>query len=164
MAELLDIIDRDDNIIGTATRDECHSNPELLHHTVHFTFIDRRNKKVLLTQRSYTKKHDAGKYCFLGEHILSGETYEDAVKRGAMEEANIQVTHITEVCQNIFHYQCESELVKFYLCEYEQPTFNFDKEEVEQYMLIDIPNINNTDLDISDMTQYWIDHIDWEGI
>ena len=164
MSELLDIIDFNDKVIGTATREECHSNPNLLHHIVHFTFIDKKIKKVILTQRSYSKKHDAGKYCFLGEHILSGETYEQAVKRGAMEEANIQVTNITETCQNIFHYQCESELVRFYLCEYNQPTFKFDKDEVEQYMLIDISNIKNTGLDISEMTQYWIDHINWKKI
>jgi isopentenyldiphosphate isomerase len=55
--EILDVIDENDNVIGTATREQCHTDPKLLHHTVHFTFIDRKNSKILLTQRSFKKKH-----------------------------------------------------------------------------------------------------------
>lgn len=37
--ELLNVIDLNDNIIGQASRAECHQNPQLLNHTVHFTLI-----------------------------------------------------------------------------------------------------------------------------
>ena len=81
--EIFDVVNEKDEVIGTAPREECHSNPGLIHHTVHFTLIDRKKKRVFLTQRSFKKEHDAGKYCFLGEHMLSGESYEDALKRGS---------------------------------------------------------------------------------
>lgn len=163
-SELLDIIDEKDNVIGQATREECHSNPNLLHHTAHFTLIDKTHKKILLTQRSLTKKYDAGKYCFLGEHILSGETNEEALIRGVKEEINVEITKYKEVCKHIFHYQKESELVKFYICDYKYQALDFDKNEVEQYMFVNISDLKTLNLDISEMTQYWINNTNWEKI
>lgn len=162
--EILDIIDENDNVIGTATREQCHTDPKLLHHTVHFTFIDRKNNKILLTQRSFKKKHDTGKYCFLGEHIVSGESYIEALIRGCMEEANYNAKMFKELSHRIVSYQKESEFVKFFVIEFDGSNLEFGKDEVEQYLWIDIKELKDLKLDISEMTKYWIDNIDWNKI
>lgn len=162
--EILDIIDENDNVIGRATREQCHTDPKLLHHTVHFTFIDKKNNKILLTQRSFKKKHDAGKYCFLGEHIVSGESYIEALIRGCMEEANYNAKMFKELSHRIVSYQKESEFVKFFVIEFDGSNLEFGKDEVEQYLWIDIKELKDLKLDISEMTKYWIDNIDWNKI
>lgn len=162
--EILDVVDENDNVIGTATREQCHTDPKLLHHTVHFTFIDRNNKKILLTQRSFKKKHDAGKYCFLGEHILSGESYEKALIRGCMEESNYIAKDYKELAHRIVSYEKEREYVKFYLIDFDGSNLDFGKDEVEQYLWLDIEDLKNIKLDISEMTKYWIDNIEWSNI
>jgi len=162
--EILDIIDENDNVIGTATREQCHTDPKLLHHTVHFTFLDRKNSKVLLTQRSFKKKHDGGKYCFLGEHIVAGESYIEALIRGCVEEANYKAKAFKELAHRIVSYQKESEFVKFFVIDFDGSNLEFAKDEVEQYLWIDIKDLKNIKLDISEMTKYWIDNIDWDKV
>lgn len=162
--EILDIIDENDNVIGTATREQCHTDPKLLHHTVHFTFLDRKNSKILLTQRSFKKKHDAGKYCFLGEHILSGESYEEALVRGCKEECNYFAKDFKELLKHLFEFNRKRELVKLFLVDYDGSKLEFEIEEIEKYMWLDIKSISESDLDISEMTKYWIDNIDWHKV
>lgn len=69
-----DIVNEQDEVIGERTAVECHADPKLIHRVVHFTLVDKENKKILISQRSFEVKFDSGKWCFMGEHVLSGET------------------------------------------------------------------------------------------
>lgn len=163
-SELLDIVDENDNVIGQATREECHADPKLLHRTVHFTLIDRKNKKIFLTQRSWKKEHDAGKLCFLGEHLISGEKYENAVIRGVKEELGVDLSTTQELAQNIFAYQSQRELVRFFLVDWNGKDINFDPEEVEQIIWLEVDELIQRKNDYSEMTRYWIENVDWAKV
>ncbi len=159
--EILDIVNEKDEVIGTATRKDCHSNPHLIHRTVHFTLVDPRNKKVLMTIRSRKKKHDGGKYCVLGEHILSGKTYIDAIKRGVNEELGFVPQKFKELSHNIFTYDNQREFVRFFIILWNNEQIKYDTSEIEDLVWVDIDKIVSADLDYSDMTRYWIKTIKW---
>lgn len=162
--EILDVVNANDVVIGQATREECHNNPQLIHHTVHFTLFDKQTKKILITQRSFKKTHDGGKFCFLGEHILVGETYEDALKRGLKEELGFDLGNYREVCKNFFKYDKQSEIVKFYIAYYSLGELYWDKNELEDIIWVDISMVKKMDYDISEMARYWVENIDWSSL
>ncbi len=159
-SELLDIINENDQVIGQATRSECHSNPNLMHRTVHFTLVNIATKEILLTQRSLKKDHDAGKFCFLGEHITSGETYADALIRGVNEELGFKPSNFLECASHIFKYDTQTELIKFFVIPYDGQNIKYDKSEVETISWIDLNQIHNFK-GVSEMTSYWIKNVDW---
>ncbi len=159
--EILDVVNERDEVIGHATRDECHSNPSLMHRTVQFTIVDKENGTVLLTQRSFKKDHDSGKFCFLGEHILSGESYEEAIVRGVEEELKISVKEFKEIGSKTFEYDTQKELVKFFIAYYDGGEIEYDSREMEGIYWIPISEIGKCKKDISSMTKFWINLVDW---
>lgn len=162
--DILDIVDINDNVIGTATREECHTNPKLLHHTVHFTLYDPVANSVLFSQRSYKKSHDAGLYCFMGEHILTGESYMDALKRGASEELGLEVIKAKEFAHNIFSYNKQTELVRFFIGQWDGQDFRIDPEELESVFWVRSHKLQTIDLALSEMARYWIDNVNWRDV
>lgn len=155
--EIFDVIDENDQVIGQATRDECHDNPDLLHHTVGFTLFDRKTNKIFLRQRSFAKKRDAGKICFPGEHVLAGESYEAALKRGCLEELGFEPSEFKEVAHTIFRNTNESELVRFFVIYWNGEEITFDKSELENVFWVSREELESNAYDTSDMTKYWLE-------
>lgn len=160
--EIFDLVDRNDNVIGKATRDECHSDPNKIHRTVHFTLVDRKNNKVFLTQRSFSKQTDPGKLCFLGEHMLSGETYDEGVKRGAKEELGLDISKFKEVSHNIFTFPNQTEFVRFFLIDWNGEDIKYDEHEIVSTKWLDLKTLIKQKNEYSDMTRFWIENTNWE--
>lgn len=161
--EIFDVVDRNDKVIGTATRDECHSDPNKIHRTVHFTLVDRKNKKIFLTQRSFSKPTDPGKLCFLGEHLLTGETFEEGLKRGAKEELGLDVSGFKEVHHNIFSFPTQSEFVRFFLVDWSGEFVNYDEHEIVGTKWLDLKTLVSQKNEYSDMTKFWVENTNWEN-
>jgi isopentenyldiphosphate isomerase len=79
--KIFDVVNEQDQVTGSATAQECHSNPKLIHRVVHFTLVDGIKEKILISQRALDVKFDSGKWCFMGEHLLRGDDYPTAVFR-----------------------------------------------------------------------------------
>jgi 8-oxo-dGTP pyrophosphatase MutT (NUDIX family) len=85
--EEVDIVDKDNQIIGKATKEESHVKG-LLHRTVIAEVKDKKGRWLLVKQSK--SRQDAGQYVSpVGGHVRSGETTEDALKREAKEELGI---------------------------------------------------------------------------
>lgn len=162
--ELFDVVDENDKVVGQATRDECHSNPSLIHRTSQFTLVDFQHKKILVTQRSFNKKTDPGKMCFLGEHVLSGETYEDAVTRGVGEELGFSPKIIKEVATHLFRFPEQTEISKFFIVNWNNETLNLTKEELISFQWLTLDELMSSEIDYSDTTKYWVKSIDWVSV
>ena len=54
MSEYFAVVDEDDNIVGKATREECHSNRRLIHRSVCIFVVNDRDE-VFLQKRSMSK-------------------------------------------------------------------------------------------------------------
>ncbi|MBI4019827.1 MAG: NUDIX domain-containing protein [Candidatus Aenigmarchaeota archaeon] len=90
MAELLDVVDEDDKVIGKATYSECKSDPRKIVRVVH-VFIFNRKGDMLLQKRT----RNVGSYPELwtsavSGHVRAGEGYTKAALRELREELGIR--------------------------------------------------------------------------
>ncbi len=89
--ELLDIVDRDDRVIGQKLRSEIYAKKKSNFRAVN-AFLINDNGELWIPRRSANKPSfpsclDAS----VSGHVKSGETYEQALSREAMEELRIDV-------------------------------------------------------------------------
>ena len=129
-SEIFPIVDPEGNVIGKATRKECHSGSRLLHPVVHLHVFNKQGK-LFLQRRALTKYIQPGKWdTAVGGHRDYGETVEQALAREAREEIGI----IDFVPVKLFHYvynsDKESELVDTYCTITDQESFTCDPAEV----------------------------------
>lgn len=91
MTEMLDVVDDEDMVIGTAPRKEV-MDKALIHRASHVIVIDYF--KRFLVQKRAGKKDMFPGFWDLGasETVVSSEAYEDAAVRGLKEELGIDVT------------------------------------------------------------------------
>lgn len=111
MAEIFDLVDQDDNVIGTATRDECHKN-NLRHRAVHILVFNPKGE-LFIQKRSKTKDVFPGLLeGSASGHVSSGETYEEAAVRELEEELGIKDHKLNEVAKFQMKVGKEHEIVK----------------------------------------------------
>jgi isopentenyldiphosphate isomerase len=116
MEELFDIIDREDHIIGKATRQQVHGNPDLIHRVIHILIFNSAGDWYL-QQRNWNKDTQPGKWdTAVGGHVDMGESYDDAAQREMEEELGI-VDIKPDFLYKFFHSNdFESEMVSTYSC------------------------------------------------
>jgi isopentenyldiphosphate isomerase len=162
--EFFDLVSEKGEVIGMASREECHSNKELIHPTVHFTLFNSDTNEILLTKRSLNKRWDPGKTIFLGEHMISGESFEDGLIRGVKEELGFVTKRYKLLGNTIFRQESQTEYTKFFIVYYNSEIIDFDKKETDKVWWVDILKLRKLDEDLGSMTQYWIDNVDWSKI
>lgn len=138
-AELLDVVNEQDEIIGQATRDECHSNPQLIHRVAH-CWIFNSQGQLLWQQRSLSKKESPGKWDMsCGGHIPAGERVEFGLKRELEEELDVSNAEPIFVEKYIRGNEQQTEMIYLYYVIIDKPAsaFIIQKEEVEQVQWFD---------------------------
>lgn len=86
--EIFDVVDFDDQVIGTATRAEVHAQ-RLTHRAVH-VFVFNKRGDLLLQKRSLLKDMCPGLWdSSVSGHLDSGESYDTAAVRELAEEMGI---------------------------------------------------------------------------
>ena len=131
--ELFPIVDVKGNIIGSATRQECHSGSMLLHPVVHL-HVFRNDGAIYLQKRSMNKDIQPGKWdTAVGGHVDLGESIYIAVKREAKEELGIEIDTPKFLCSYTFQSSIEHELVNVF-CIYVGDDFStvLSPEEIEE--------------------------------
>lgn len=128
--EIFPIVNQEGEVIGSATREECHAQTFILHPVVHLHIFNSAGE-LYLQKRVITKKIQPGKWdTAVGGHVDYGEQIEEALLRETCEE--LGVTNFTPkfLMKYIFRSSVESELVYVYQCTYDG-TFSPDPSEVE---------------------------------
>ena len=104
--EIFPLVNELGEVVGQATRRECHSGSKLLHPVVHLHVRDAEGR-LFLQKRSMTKDIQPGKWdTAVGGHIDFGETVHDALLREAREELGL--TGFTP--EPLFSYVHESDI------------------------------------------------------
>ena len=86
--ELMDVVDGNDNVTGSAGRDEIHRKG-LYHRSVHVFLVDGQGR-IYLQRRSPDKREHPGRWdSSASGHVLKGEPYGDAAVRELLEELGI---------------------------------------------------------------------------
>jgi isopentenyl-diphosphate delta-isomerase type 1 len=89
--DLLDLLDEAGRVIGTASREECHSHPLIAHRAVH-VFVRNAAGAIFLQKRSKSKHIQPGRWdTSVGGHLNAGESYEDGAERELREELGIDI-------------------------------------------------------------------------
>lgn len=84
--EMFQLVDRSGTPAGTASREECHGNPLLIHLVVHLHVFDVQGR-LYLQKRSMSKDTNPGLWdTSVGGHVHAGEEVAAALVREAREE------------------------------------------------------------------------------
>lgn len=116
--EMFPVVDETGNVIGRATRGECHSGSKLLHPVVHLHLFDSAGR-LYLQRRPMWKDIQPGKWdTAVGGHVDYGEETEGALIREVSEELglNLRALGLTPrlLRRYVFESERERELVNAY--------------------------------------------------
>lgn len=109
--EIFAIVDERGEIIGSATRGECHSGLKQLHPVVHLHVFNSKGE-IYLQRRPGWKDIQPGKWdTAVGGHIEFGETPKEALRREVREELGITDFVPEPIDKYVFESKREKELV-----------------------------------------------------
>lgn len=129
--EYLPLVDETGNLIGMASRKECHSASFLLHPVVHLHILNS-NGELYLQKRSLSKDIQPGKWdTAVGGHVDYGEKIEEALLREAGEELNIFDFTPVFMLRYKFVSEQEAELVHSYYTIYDG-AITPDEQEISE--------------------------------
>ena len=129
--EIFPIVNTEGEVVGSATREECHAGTFLLHPVVHLHIFNSAGE-LYLQKRVMTKKIQPGKWdTAVGGHVDYGEQIEDALLRETREELGVRDFTPEFLMRYEFRSQVEAELVYIYKCVYDGD-FNLDPLEVDE--------------------------------
>ena len=113
-AEICPIVDEVGNVIGKATRGECHNGSKLLHPVVHLHLLDESGR-IYLQQRPMWKEIQPGRWdTAVGGHIDYGEDVEQALAREVREELGIVDFEPKFLLRYLFESERERELINVF--------------------------------------------------
>lgn len=117
--ELFPIVNELGELVGKATRQECHAGTFLLHPVVHLHVLNSK-KELYLQKRADSKDIQPGKWdTSVGGHVDYGESIDIALMREAQEELGIKDFEPKFMIRYKFISNRESELVNSYFCIYD---------------------------------------------
>ncbi len=163
--ELFDILGTNGNVIGRASRKECHSKSFLLHGVVH-VLVFRSDGRIILQKRSETKDIQPGKWdTSVGGHIASGESTEEALERETLEELGISKVKYTKLYSYIMTSEIEKELVTSYSCVWDGPLLAQEDEidELRAFSAEEIEERLGTGCFTPNFEDEWRYYLEWEN-
>lgn len=117
--EIFPIVDEQGNVVGSATRGECHDGSKLLHPVVHLHLFDSLGR-IYLQQRPLWKDIQPGKWdTAVGGHVDFGETIEEALVREVREEVGLPDFEPQFLQRYVFESEREKELVHVFRTTYD---------------------------------------------
>lgn len=127
LEEMFPLVDEEGNIVGAATRRECHDGSKKLHPVVHLHVFNSKGE-LYLQKRPAWKDIQPGKWdTSVGGHIDLGENVEMALKREVREELGITDFTPETLIHYIFESAREKELVFVHKTVYDGPIHPSDE-------------------------------------
>lgn len=166
--ELVDIVNEKNEVIGKAKRGEAHLKG-YIHRALSVLIVNSKGQ-ILLQQRSkYPKVHPLSWDLSTSEHVLAGESYEEAGKRSVKEELGVEVevrpATKTSLQRRKYEFPSktiyENEIVMMLLAELEGP-FKVDPVEVNKVEFFTVEEIEGMIRKGEKFTPWFLD--EWENV
>ena len=139
MVEYFYAVDENDNVIGRATRKECHESNRIIHRSVYIFVLNDRDE-MFLQKRSEAKDLYGGYYTGSATgHVDFGEDYDEAARRELKEELGIEAP-LEFVCKFNSFSEIEREISALYVCRYNGP-ISFNRKEISEGIFMDLDEI-----------------------
>jgi len=142
MTEYFYVVDEEDNVVGKATREECHSESGLIHRSVYIFVLNDKNE-IFIQTRSMSKDLYPG-YCTGSAtgHVDYGEDYDEAARRELKEELGIDAP-LQRLGKVKSFSEDEREISVLYMCRYNGP-FKFNRKEIVEGVFLSIEDIKRS--------------------
>jgi len=128
--EVVDLVDENDNVIGTAKKGMANSDPKLIHREIAIILVNK-NGEVLLQQRSHKKKVFPGVWTTsCGGHVFRGASPEETAHRELQEELGFD-TELTFFKKFLRKEPNETHFSYWFWGTYEDEKITIEPEEVE---------------------------------
>ena len=125
--EIFPVVDAAGNVVGKATRGECHGGSMLLHPVVHLHVFNSRGE-LYLQKRPAWKDIQPGRWdTAVGGHVDYGETVDEALRREVREELGVTEFTPERVAVYVFRSERERELVYVHRAVYDGPVAPSDE-------------------------------------
>lgn len=138
--EVYDVVNELDEVIGTATRKQVHSDRSLLHRASG-VFVFNTDRQLLMQKRSKTKDMYPGYWVFsVGGHVDSGTGYLETAKRELQEELGIDadIFPLEKMLQEDEH---EREFWMCYALIHNGPFPNFNTIEADEVRFFSVTEL-----------------------
>ncbi len=147
--EVVDIVDENDNVVGTSTKGLVNSNPKLWHREIGVLIFDSQNK-VLIQQRSKKKKNNPLQWTMsVAGHVPSGKTYEEAAHMELTEELGFD-TELIAYEKLISREPMETQVVTSFIGRFpKNASVKINTDEVEDYKFVtekELEKMNETEM------------------
>ncbi|MFW5835783.1 MAG: NUDIX hydrolase, partial [bacterium] len=147
MAEVFDVVDEHDEVVGRARRDEVHGNPSLIHRVAH-VLVFNETGRLYLQRRAADKDVQPNRWdTSVGGHVDAGEAYEAAASREMREELGIVGPPLERLYRYRHENDYESEMVTTYRVIWDGP-INPDPSEVSEGRFWTLDEIEATDPEV----------------
>ncbi|MBA7561350.1 putative Nudix hydrolase YfcD [subsurface metagenome] len=161
LEELFDIVDSDDNVVGRATRRECHADPALIHRAV-FVLVFNDQGQVLWQERSLSKDVNPGQWVTsVSGHVNAGESYEEAAVRETREDLGVDLP-VEFLGTFLYRYPAETEYSAVFRVVSPGP-FAYNRDEVSSVAFMTVADILKREederLNLSPAAHYIIDSL-----
>ena len=121
LEEMFPVVDEEGNIVGAASRGECHNGSRLLHPVVHLHLFNSKGE-LYLQRRPLWKDIQPGKWdTAVGGHVDLDESVEMALRREVREELGVTDFTPETVTHYVFDSARERELVFVHRTVYDGP-------------------------------------------
>lgn len=139
--EMIDVIDDENNVINTVSRDEIIEKNLL--HRGSTIFVFNKEGKILVTRRSKDKKVFPNKLEIgQGGKVCVDETYDETAYREIEEEVGIKDVNLEFMFIMKYSNNYNSSIEKVYRCTYDGP-ISFNDGEVSEYFWKSIDEIKD---------------------
>ena len=127
--ELLDLVDEEDNIVGSVTKAQANSSPEIIHREIRIILYDSEGK-ILVQKRSPKKKVYPGVWAEACQgHVPCGMNYEEAAHKELLEELGFD-TSLRYLRKTFVRFPNETHFAVWFVGEYQGQEIKIEPEEV----------------------------------
>lgn len=133
--ELLDLVDENDEVIGTVTKAKANSNTQTIHREIRIILYDEQGR-ILLQQRSPKKKVYPGVWAESCQgHVPCGMSYEEAAHKELVEELGFD-TDLEYLGKTLIEFPNETHFAAWFVGKYQGEEIKLEPEEVVNIQFI----------------------------